>query len=287
MNLRQAVQSTNKETAEAARYIELLSCQTGTPLNRVDVLKVFGRNGELITEKNEINKRFFKYAEKAKTRKKALSRKTRAQLDAHNGKPVDGDETRNPRYARLHAQRDRKLVEVSALFEKARALIAEAAEIHREMNGIARRKTDIGAQIDAIVAERFWVFKSLEGSTLNLVTAADVVVTHKDRHSSDTPLQVNLGRYRAEIDLEESTIGVYGYQRNIYVDGDCIHPHIYEGMEICWGNADGTVAEYLVKGDYAGVLRILAALLTTYNHSNPFVTLGEFEYEVRENGRQR
>jgi len=283
MNLKEAAQSSNKDIAAAAKYIELLSSQTGTPADKWDIEKVFGSRGKLITNKNEINKRFFKHAEETRVIVKRLTKKNIEKLNSLSGGIAEIDDAHTQdRLDKLDSKWRRKLEVVKKHYAKAAKAIEEAAKINKQINELLRKKDNLGEQISDIVRENFWEFQNLSGSRLNLVTKANVVVTHKNQ-ARRIDLQVNLGRFRAEINLEDSWLKVHRFKNNVNVEG-YIHPHIEDGGDICWGSAYGVIGEKLPKGEYADVLRILASLLTSYSDSNPFVHLEEFNDEA--NGRR-
>jgi hypothetical protein len=280
MNLQEAVHSEKKDVAEAAQYIELLASQTSTPIQTWDIKKVFcNSDGDLISDKSEINKRFFTTLDEMKsktfTKTSSLEKKITQKIDSFTKRVNEGREaTRLKRIAALKKSQEALIQRSTRLQTKAYGYIAKASEIERKLLVLERKPTTLGGQIGEILRENFWRFQSLKENTLGLVTQSDVILSYRNA-AKGINLRANMGTYVVKIDLERNQITVRRHKGGISVSGYC-HPHIGSGGNVCWGSAYGTVDQLLPKGKIADVLRLLSAVLTNYNDGNPYIHLEQF-----------
>jgi hypothetical protein len=286
MNLREVIRSgykvfnrmgEDKRKAHilAIQYIELLANQTNTRMEPWDIAEVFGtgKGSELITDKTEINKKFFAKIEeiKSKTPAEAFALETRImeQMDALTRASTDREIAGHKR------SRDAAIQNATRQFTAGQQYLEQANGFEKQIMALERRESTIPGQISQIVQESFWEFFQLNGPNLDLITRNDVILTHKNS-AADVDLRVNFGKFKTTVNLQNMTINVFTHEGNLNLDS-FYHPHVYTNGNICWGTAASTVAGKLPKGEIADVLRLLASVLTNYNDGNPYRALAQFQ----------
>jgi hypothetical protein len=284
MNIHEAVKSEKKDLSGTAMYVASLSSLTSTPIDSWDILKVFGTKDGVVTDRNEINKRFFKEAGKFKKEVKELSKKNQEILEKVEFEDRELTDRQRSKIEKLLSKKNKKLETAKKLCERYTTLVSDAFKIRKEIELIENRKKDLAKQAAEIVRDGFWEFYKLTKESLIFVTRADVVVAHKNP-ARGIDIQVNLGRFKGFIDLSEGYIYVGSYKNNVHIDG-IIHPHAYDEDEICWGSAYDVANRMQAEGDYVPLFRLLATLLTSYNDSNPYEQLYRFEEVASERKRR-
>jgi hypothetical protein len=85
-------------------------------------------------------------------------------------------------------------------------------------------------------------------------------------------LEVDLGPFEVNLDLEEKRVYVYGISGAIEVDG-YVHPHVTSSGSPCFGSATYKFREAMARMDIAKVLRMTQAMLTQYNPNSTYKRL--------------
>jgi len=296
MNLREVIRSGykvfNRMSEEkrkahilAVQYIELLATQTNTRMEPWNLLDVFGvgRGNEIVTDKKEINKRFFAKLEEIKTKTPAeafaLEQRIIEQMDTLTR------ETTNREIANIKRDRDAAITRAVSRLSALNADLENAHAFEVRIMALERRESTVPQQIAQVVQENFWEFHQLNGPNLDLVTKSDIILTHKNPAAS-LDLRVNMGRFKVSINLQTFALKVFGHENNLDVS-TYFHPHVYVTGDVCWGNAAGTIGEKLPKGELKDVLNILASVLSNYNDRNPYRPLAEFQAKAKNDAPPR
>lgn len=286
MNLREVIRSgykpfsrmgAEKQKAHilAVQYIELLATQTSTKMEPWNLLDVFGigKGNEIVTDKKEINKKFFEKLEEIKSKTPAeafaLEQRISTQIDELSR------EFSNREVNQLKKSRDNAINAAVSAFDRAQSLLADARRYEQQLMSYERRESTIAGQISQIAQESFWEFHQLYGENVDLITKSDVILTHKNS-AAGVDLRVNMGKFAARLNLKTMNLLVYTFEGNLNLGG-FYHPHIYTNGSICWGNASSTAALKLPKGEVADIFRLLASVLVNYNDGNPYRSLAEFQ----------
>jgi hypothetical protein len=143
-----------------------------------------------------------------------------------------------------------------------------------ELNG-GNTADKVISDIQEILAGNFYEFLEVKGSTITFVTKNDVINTYV-KPSASIDLSVNLGKFKIMFDMNSLAIMVKEHSGNTMVDQH-YHPHVGNRGTVCWGNASQHSQDLLQKMAVKEALVLLATLLTTYNESAPYVTLGHFK----------
>jgi hypothetical protein len=279
-----------KPQEEALSYIELLSSRTCTPIQSWDIPKIFGSGKSgLVTDKNEINKRFFEEVEAIKVKLgnhiSSLESKITKKINSFSKKLDRTHEANNEKRLKLLKKKQGLCIkQATKLQRQAEKFVRIASKISRDIRLREGKDSSIGSQIGQIVRENFWEFHKLVGSSLKLVTRSDVILTYKNS-CHDADFRVNMGRYMVTLGLDRHTLHVSGYKNNIRVEG-FQHPHINYTGSVCWGSASGVVQQKLPQGELADVLRLLAAVLCSYNDNAPYIDLESFADRAAERSKE-
>ena len=286
MNLRETIRSGYKvfsRMAEdkrkshilAVQYVETLANQTNTKMEPWDLLAVFGtgKGNELVTDKNEINKRFFSQLEELKNKTPAavfaLEARLQTQIDnltrAHNDRAAN----------EIKRQRDQQIRSATDFANRMNTAMTEAHKYEQSLMAIERRESTITQQISRLVQESYWEFHELNGALLNLLTKNEIILTQKNP-AANLDLRVNMGRFKLEINLNALSLRVLKHTDNLDIR-NYYHPHVTPDGSICWGTASGLITTKLPKGEIYDSIKLLEGVLSNYNDGNPYVHLADFQ----------
>jgi hypothetical protein len=247
-------------------YIKMLAQNTSTDISSWDLAKVFGD----VADRRDINKRFFEQVKslvpaQKEPEKVVVPQTSRNSLD--NRKVVSKLET----IIRRERKKTQKLADKMAEIQQR---IIETNNKIAEVKGCASGSF-IEEQINSIVKDGFWERPIFKGKYLYLNTKNDVIM-HRT-HNTGT---LNFGKFGVSIDLSNFDLRLLAYENNITYDSfssSVIHPYGFHQRNICFGSAVRTVASLKANLNLVGIMRLLAALLTTYDdNSSPVAYFGDF-----------
>lgn len=179
-------------------------------------------------------------------------------------------------------------MQASNYLQSAQNQLAEARELKGHIQVLTgySGKSSID-QINEVLKKGFWTDPSYhkESKRLSFLTAKDVHISWVNS-SAGVNYNVNMGRFRADLDLNRAEIRVHTHENNLTVDGT-YHPHIDDNGRVCWGNARDMVARNLPAMKFEPVMEALAIILTHYNDESPYVTIDEFYQLVKDGETSR
>ena len=263
----------NKKLEEAMKrivmetsYIKLLAQNTSTDISSWDLTKVFGD----VTDRRDINKRFFEQVKslapaQKEPEKVVVPQTSRNSLD--NRRVVSKLETIIRRERKKTQRLADKMDEIQKRIVKTNNKIAE-------VKGRAS-SSFIEEQINSIVKDGFWECPIFKGKYFYLNTKNDVIM-----HRTQNTDTLNFGKFGVSIDMSNFDLRLLAYENNITYDtyhNGVIHPYGFRQRNICFGSAVRTVASLKANLDLVGIMRLLAALLTTYDdNSSPVAYFHDF-----------
>ena len=252
-------------------YIKLLAQNTSTDISSWDLQKVFGRTtNRLIT-----NKKFFAYA------KKAVPVST-VEQDIVVPKVITLPSLVTKTVSKMETTLRRAQKRAQMLGEK---IAATQKDIVDTTNKILQAKggsveSVIEEKVKSIVKDGFWETPIFEGSNLYLNTKNDVIMHQTDKRTINQSL--NFGRFGVCIDLKNLLSCLLVYENNLIdTNGfNCFHPYCFRAQDMCFGDAYNMLVKMRRYLDLPGMMKLLAALLTTYdNSSNPVVRFEHFKQD--------
>jgi hypothetical protein len=261
---------------DVIRYIMQMAAATETDISEWNIMELFGtgRGNTMVQDRREINRRFLE----------------KARENVRSSEPQDVE---LPDLDQLQAEVDHRMREAlannilqirnnqRAVLQQAQSYynhyiqhLSSAFQLENQMSALTRRNMNVADQIRQIVAGGFWVYETHANNIVTFHTRSEVVLTEVNRNLGINR-RVNLGKFKAEIDLAAGQIWVDTKSNNTVVGDGIIHPHATTNS-ICWGNSSNTVHQKLLAYDFVGVMQLLANLLMDYNPDNPYASLYSF-----------
>ena len=267
-------------------YLQLLAQQTGTPIREWDLTALFKTpdgvyDFELVTEKPEINKRFF--AEVERTRGTAVDAGTRMRLDPTLITAIQegSNRVRNQRIEELKTNIANLRRAAEGAIINTTNHLASARQKQIELDLFENNAADVYAKSleELLTAGSFeYIGMRDHNRQLHLATTQDFILTYKN-DSQEVDLAVNVGRFLIQIELRNARIKVMPHQNNVVVH-NYYHPHVTVSGDVCWGNAGPLVTQALSGGNYAEALKLTLGILSSYNDESPYISLAQFHDHV-------
>lgn len=260
-------------------YIEQIASASSIDIGEWDLFEIFGANrgNNLITDKREINRRFFaKFREEKNSQpEEELTFEAAIQERLNDiARNVVGRQIQD-----LAIRKDMLMNVARRLSNQMNEKLTSAFALSQQINALSRRQPDIGAQIATIVAEGFWKYEGInEHNMLTMTTVGDVVCHHINKFAG-IDIRVNLGKFRANLNLNNMTMSASAVdwgEDNIYRRaGLPCHPHV--SNNICWGRSANSVHSMLAACELVDVFRIFANLLCDYCDENPYASICSYQ----------
>lgn len=256
-------------------YIDQIASASSIDISDWNLFSIFGRGrgNHLITDKRDINRRFFA---KFREIQNGLD-PDRFSLEANVQARLNDQarEIMGRQLADFAHRKDHDLSQAKRLATQSEEKLSAAFALDQQIRVMSNRQIDIAAQVSTILAEGFWKYEELDGNKLILSTVGDVTC-HQVNPNAGLDLHVNLGKYKAILDLSRMTLKATGlidnHDDNIFSrHGLPWHPHI--ASNICWGRSKHTVMDLLASCELVEVFRIFANLLSDYCDDAPYCSL--------------
>lgn len=275
-----------KKNMTSLNYIRDLAGRTNTNIARWNLVALFGTGSgaDLVNDTNKINKVFF---EKLSSQVASDPSETddlpevdprlKAQLSRFVGN------MHKQEVEQLKRQADHSKRNAHYSYEQYEQHMREASKCLAKLKTLESDRTG-NARVNAVergiaetVAEGFWgdVIISDDGA-IWLRTMSDITLS-EIRRAAGIETVVNLGKFAVRIDLPGGSVRVTPYKGNKRAD-DFYHPHVNEDGDICWGDASEMSYRHMTEWSVKELLFLLQELLCSYNPSNPYTKLSEFEH---------
>lgn len=262
-------------------YIETLASQTGKNISSWDIKTLFSdpsnkkQSLELIKDKNEINKIFFKQAESIKSPKaeiELISKRISVDLEKLN---LVKD---NVRIKSFESRIKDYESDIANYYNLINTHMLRIFELKTEIEKICRVNPNemITNEISEVLLLGFYEYKDFKDGVLYLTTKNNIINTLINKIAGIN-LRVNLGKVEVRLDLKNMSVKVYPFEDNIMVDGIQFHPHVWQSREVCWGNAGTTIGKLKSTREIKKIFEILTVILTQYNPSSPVTSLATFD----------
>jgi hypothetical protein len=230
----------------------------------------------LITDKNEINKRFFEKLQN-------LSSDECAELPEEDLQKIKeiAQSYRNQAQdsARLDLERaEQFLASYRREYQASLADVAKKRDLLASLQdaGPVTKEQALIAGITETIDAGFWGDFLFDGRDIWVRTMNDITMFYRNR-AAGIDMNVNMGQLSARINLADQMVSVFPYRNNLKARGIFYHPHISEDGELCWGNAFNMAEQKLLNWELKEYLSLLQSLLTTYCPDRPYARLDEFE----------
>ena len=269
-------QGISAEHIEAIQYIEKMAGLTRTPIDSWDIFKVFnnGDNG-LLVDRRAINKRLHSHGLLSETQRRQLTDLENTAMEAFQ---VRMREQAESLAQQALANRDYSIKDATSLRQRMEASITNAKNYDEQARNLEGKTPNIAHEVGKIIDAGFWEVESILYHEIHFTTKNPIVLTENNA-SAGVHFHVPMGHYKVIVFAPEARLRVKQFKDNVVFDG-YYHPYVNESGVICWGNAQDTANKMLARQEYAHVLELLAALLTTYvPEATPYAQLLKFQIE--------
>lgn len=272
----------------ALTYIKGLASQANVNIYDWNVLEIFAQEDgvNLILDKKVINARFFDHLEKIKKQPKQEEINNNL-LNIEAVKKAFVESAKRSREAELNNLKN-SLYDFENNMRRAQQTLDSAVRNfldHNKKIVALEQVTDIDAKyllalkgIQKLIDEHIWVNPVCDGGYLYLNTNTNIMLKETNRQAS-LDLNIDLGQLAVRINIANGMgFEVIPYRNNLSVDG-FYHPHIQSYGGICWGEAQTTAMKAIANMDFEKALRLLHAILYSYNAASPYVPLARFKLD--------
>jgi hypothetical protein len=277
-------EETKIKQIEAVQYIKQLASTMEVNIDDWDIPATFGMRGNsLYTSRPEINKRFLERMQKVEVAAVQAATPTvdpiLAAVQAQANTLIRSSILE--RIRTIEQQKNTALRRASDHARQMNESIATAFNAESSLRGMRRNEVDFAGQITAINAGGFWRFLNFTNNELVFVSTNDLLLRHRNVRSS-IDVRVNLGKYKATVNVQTGRVQVFGHENNTGVGGNnregVLHPHVSNG-NICWGAAHEVAHRHITSYAFVPLMQLLANLLSDYNDENPYELLYSFKAE--------
>lgn len=267
-----------KAQVKAAHYIENLIKEVGHEMTTWSLEDFPSYNSERVLplKEAEINTEFFSVYKQ----RKAAAPQNLEDIDEHTKKLLE--QLKKTSIERLinncRYHYENYLLDAKKFHNNAAIAIRSAHEQYLKIKSLEQDDASDSFLdgINSVLKSGFYKLEKLELDTIYFKTIPDVILEYSNK-ASKVDARVNLGTFTVRYNITHSFLVVESGERNVLANGSYIHPHVGSNGSICWGNASETIARALATRDAKTALTVLQALLTSYNHANPYVALETFQ----------
>lgn len=266
-----------KKVHKALEYIEELASKTQTDVGSWDLQAVFNKDennrachGDIVTDKRQINKRFFEHREKLEKGPIGFSEEIKKQVEngfARWPKQIDA-------LKQALTDRRRRYTEQTRYAEEAATnYVGLMRALERAEQGDV---PNLAENLEAALKEQsFFKFVGIESDYLRFETVADTILIEKNP-AAGLDLRVNVGTFVLYIGLNGLTPSIEPLENNIRYN-HVFHPHVSNEGDICFGKAQARVLTARAEGDFKTILQMVAHILSSYSpEGGPYVSLQSF-----------
>lgn len=270
------------------QYIEGLAARTGVDISAWDLLEIFGGEGrreyDLLKDKNAINKIFFEREAQFRESGDANIQHIKSMVG------VRAREISQALRARRATQLERdyagQMQQVMGYAANMEDYLRRANVTWKQIQDVKGQTSNLEDEVVAVLRENFWKYRDFNGANILYETASDIILTEVNP-SAGLDIRVNLGKFVAEITLENCNLRMYPMctivrgSPNVDVDG-FFHPHISGDGTVCWGDVKTKALGFQSRGELAKLMSTLGALLSSFSPTAPYRALASFARKQKE-----
>lgn len=265
---------------KAIQYLLTLAANMKVNIGEWDLFEVFGSgDGKIFQKKQSLNERFFLEVATLPQTKELPAKvvEIAPELMVNLSKAIESH--KRTQIESFERDRDSYVQAASDRYSQATAKLKQAAQCNKCIHALEGTSEDLLTELTTIVQKGFWHLHGFTTIT-NMLEFHTVGDCHQSlvNSAAGVDINVNFGRFKALVNVQESTVYVYPLERNLEVSG-YIHPHISAGSTVCWGNAADMVSKALPKLHLACVMEALSVILTHYNEESPYCMIQKFYFQ--------
>lgn len=241
-----------------------------------DLVKIINPSSGKIFEKRELNKMIMNLSKESLESKKV-------SLDGTNLLNIDSDlvnkfnkDFAEKGYGKTWTERVQILRnEVQTWTNSIISHGREIFELNKKLetlissDGYAKQ---IISQIDLVakMPEFTDVYYDKSSNLLHAITRDDCVLTGKEG-------TLNFGKYDCTFSFEKNKMYLTPVENNRLVNGTWIHPHVFENLDMCYGNATATIAAANENMEFSRIYQIASLILHEFNPDSPTLNFIRFK----------
>lgn len=274
-----------QQTTASLAYIKNVASMANVDISNWNILEVFTKSldpFEIVSEKNEINKRFFakiqailkESSEKDEARKLSNASEENVLVAAEEQilqklVSVKGEAERRLRTDIENSKSEMTSAQTN-LESKLKRFHTLTSDLDKLLNNPTNLSKKLLNEVREVVSTGLFVNPVYENNSsyLYLSTPSDIILNHK-KASANLDLSINLGKMSVEINLTTLHIRVFPYKNNLLSARGFWHPHISTSGDICWGNAASTFQKLVEGRDLQKILVLLMAIIKGYSDTDP------------------
>lgn len=264
-----------KANISAVQYVHMLSATTNAKADTWNILEIFGRGegNALVTDKNEINKRFFTHLEQIKANVPEEYLSIEPEIERQIKEATR--ELVNSQVRQFREKAESCRITMQDYYQRAEMNASQMVRYQNMVLSIQGKTNPIMDEIRKVASGTYWKFHSFDGRCLRFETRNPTILVHKNP-SAGIDITLNMGLYAAVVDIKTMQTKVTAQGGNIVVDG-YYHPHVTGHGDICWGTGLTAATGFMKDFRLLDLMELLAANLSNYNSGNPYVSLERFK----------
>jgi hypothetical protein len=280
----------------ALTYIKTLASSSNVNIYDWDLLEVFAQEPggvNLVTDKKIINKRFFDQLDKIKKAPKEAKKVETpeeieaATLEVEKIKKAFIDAAKLVRQTEIQNLKNNLWTLEDQIRRTQQAYdlsLRQFNESYTKINAL-EQVADIDTKylkalegIQKVIDEGIWINPVYENGYLYLNTKTNIML-HDVNKAANLDLHIDFGQLAVRININNHMrFEVIPYKNNISVESH-YHPHVQPAGGICWGEASTASAKNIANLELDKALRLLHALLNSYNPGSPYRPMARFKIE--------
>lgn len=285
-----------QHNVEALNYVRGIAASTGVNINRWNILKLLRvayNSNDLITDRREINRRFFNKIE-------AMNNGQDTEETEVDPSTIEINEQLATAFNNLYANRfEQSIQSLKDHIENAQSRAARAMSDYEsfmeqvvdnqqalQILETTRDNQDdtIGvAQLQEILASGQWenpVFQEDYDDPFIWLNTVNNCIVRYNRPNLGIDIVQDLGQMAVRFNIRTIGIVVFPFKHNKKCNG-YYHPHVSELGAVCWGQARDHVIELQTHQKFAELFALLHDLLNSYCPDAPYVDIVTFSENAR------
>jgi len=273
-------EETLKANIKILNYIKLLASTTNSDISRWNISKLFGVEGSgsnFIADRKQINKIFFEYLKTKTDEREDIAETVGLPPEVFS---IINSGLKSGIESKIKANKDGLERAISNFVNWSNDFNNHISNISRYQKQIdilsGHNPTgDIQQDLVECLSEGCWVNPVVKDNFLYLNTSTNIILVHKI-DSANVDISIDFGVLAVRIDLTNNEMMVLPYKKNISASR-YFHPHVSTTGIVCWGTARDAAKDYLQLSQFGKALKLLYAVLTSYNDSNPYIRIASFK----------
>lgn len=254
------------------KYLTTLSNLSTTDISKWDIGLIFSdpTTGLLVTERQDINKRFFAFRDKQEITDINLSPDLLRKIEALEKLIPQTELNQIKESYRINMQR------ASERYSSYMNALRSARECKIRIDSFEGKGADLKGQVEQVIRVGFWELRSVDPACISFITKQPIVLTYKNTAQS-IDITYEVGRICIVYYPQDGYCGVnISHSEGVRYFNGHIHPHVGGDGDICFGTAGDMATRAMAECNLVRLCAIVQQTLTEYNPDSPYVALQDF-----------